>query len=269
MACQAEHSGKRQLPAELKLMSRDERDKLFVACLDSFLAKVINEDTLYKAGKLLQESDVPITLFLDEMGETPSLMHAMSSQQGEVHKLIKKHTKTTSSKIRLVASGTGLSHRSTAFGSGLDNFAEVPARPGVVWNHLLQQVENVKLKKACTGNPSPAATALVTIASNARCAALIGNAFEEKTLWQSETAVLSEHQLWNLYHTAVYKLKGLNAFANEPLQRCKDLFARAFYLRKVVGNHDDRHFLGDVARRYHAVGLAASAFTRYDDELPT
>jgi hypothetical protein len=130
----AEHSGKRQLPAELKLMSRDEREKLFLGCLDSFLAKVINEDTLYKAGKLLQESDVPITLFLDEMGETPSLMHAMSSQQGEVHALIKKHTKTTSSKLRLVASGTGLSHRSTAFGSGLDFFAEVPAMPGVIWN---------------------------------------------------------------------------------------------------------------------------------------
>jgi hypothetical protein len=115
----AEHSGKRQLPAELKLMSRDERDKLFLACLDSFLAKVINEDTLYKAGKLLQESEVPITLFLDEMGEAPSLMHAMHQpEKRKVRALIKKHTKTTSSKIRLVAAGNekwGLYRHSSAF----------------------------------------------------------------------------------------------------------------------------------------------------------
>jgi hypothetical protein len=104
----AEHSGKRQLAAELKLMSRDEREKLFVACLDSFLAKVIDENTLYKAGKLLQESDVPITLFLDEMGETPSLMYAMSEQQGKVHALIKKHTKTTSSKLYCSRSRTSI-----------------------------------------------------------------------------------------------------------------------------------------------------------------
>jgi hypothetical protein len=103
---------------------------------------------------------------------------------------------------------------------------------------LLQQAENVNLKKACTGNPSPAASALNAIASNARCAALIGNAFEEKTLWQTETAVLSEHHLWHLYHTAVYKFKGLNAFADEPLQRCKDLFARAFYLHLTRHDQD-------------------------------
>jgi hypothetical protein len=87
--------------------------------------------------------------------------------------------------------------------------------PGGIWNVLLQQVENVNLKKACTAQPSPATTALMAIASNARCAALIGNAFKEKALWQNETAVLSEHHLWHLYHTAVYKVIGSGRF-REP-----------------------------------------------------
>jgi hypothetical protein len=241
----AEHSGKRLLPAELKIMSQKECDTLFLGCLDSFLAKVINEDTLYKAGKMLQESEVPITLFLDEMDEmrceTPSLIHAMGHQKDAVRALIKKHTKTTSSTIRLVAAGPvqwGLYRHFSAFKSSLDWFDAVPVMPGAIWNALLQQVENVNLKKACTAQPSPATTALIAIASNARCAALIGNVLEEKTLWQNETAVLSEPHLWHLYHTAVYKFMRLDAFVNEPLQRCKDLFARAFYLHLTRHDQD-------------------------------
>jgi hypothetical protein len=129
----AEHSGERLLPVELKLMSRFQSDTLFLGCLDSFLAKLVNEDALRKEGKVLQESDVPITLLLDEMGETPSLIHAMCRQQGAVCALIKHHTKTTSSKFRLVAAGTGLSHGSTKFGSNFDWFEVVPAMPGVIF----------------------------------------------------------------------------------------------------------------------------------------
>jgi hypothetical protein len=99
-----------------------------------------------------------------------------------------------------------------------------------------EQDKNVNLKKAWSALlPSPAATALNSIASNARCAELISKALDDKPLRQKESAVLSESQLWYLYHTAVYDFKGLNGFEKEPLQRCKNFFARAFYL------HSNRH----------------------------
>jgi hypothetical protein len=245
---------------DLKSLPTDMRNARFLSSVAAFLTSHINEKKLNGQLQELQEAKVPITLLLDEMGQTPSLVRAMCRVQGAVRKLLRERTKTTGS-IRLVAAGTGLSHGSAAFGSSLDWFEVVPAVPEAVWKDV--QDKNISLKNACsTLLPSPAATALNSIASNARCAALIGKALDEKTLWQKESAVLSESQLWYLYHTAVYDFKGLNSFEKEGLQRCKSLFARAFYLHLTHHHQDLDEDDQDLITRYGILTDTARAVLR-------
>jgi hypothetical protein len=240
------------IPADFKICSSDdavnlkslpieERNALFLSSVAAFLTSHINEKKLSHRFQVFQESIVPITLFLDEMGQTPSLVQAMGRVQADVRELLRERTKTTSSRIRLVAAGTGLSHSSVAFGSNLDWFEVVPVVPEVVWKTLQEQYDgrNFVLKNACGALlPSPAATALNLIASNARCAALICKALDDKMLWQLPSAEFSELQLWYLYHTAAYDFKRLSGFEKEDLKRCKNLFARAFYLHLTRHDQD-------------------------------
>jgi hypothetical protein len=245
----------------LKSLPIDERNARFLSSVAAFLTRYINEKKLNGQLQELQEAKVPITLFLDEMGQTPSLVRAMCRVQADVRELLREHTKTTSSEIRLVAAGSGLSHGSAAFGSSLDWFEVVPATPEAVWKDVQDKI--ISLKKACsTLLPSPAATALNSIASNARCAALISKALDDKTLWQKESAELSELQLWHLYHTAVYDFKGLNSFEKEPLQRCKKLFARAFYLHLTRHDQDLDEDDQDLITRYGILTDTARAVVK-------
>jgi hypothetical protein len=244
----------------LKSLPIEERNTRFLSSLTAFLTSHINEKKLNGQLQEFQEANVPITLLLDEMGQTPSLVRAMCRVQEPVRNLLREYTKTTGS-IRLVAAGTGLSHGSAAFGSSIDWFEVVPVMPEAVWKDV--QDKNISLKNACsTLLPSPAATALNSIASNARCAALIGKALDEKTLWQKESAVLSESQLWYLYHTAVYDFKGLNSFEKEGLQRCKSLFARAFYLHLTRHDQDLDEDDQDLITRYGILTDTARAVVK-------
>jgi hypothetical protein len=246
---------------DLKSLPIDMRNARFLSSVAAFLTSHIRQK-LSARDQELHEADVPITLLLDEVGQTAYLVRAMCRVQADLRKLLREHTKSTGS-IRLVAAGTGLSHGSAAFGSSLDLFEVVPAMPEAVWKSVQEQHKNVNLQNACGALlPSPAATALNSIASNARCAALISKALDQKALWQNESAELSELQLWYLYHTAVYDFKGLNSFEKEPLQRCKSLFARAFYLHLTRHAQDLDEDDQDLITRYGILTDTARAVVK-------
>jgi hypothetical protein len=213
--------------------NRTERDKSFVADVANFLDEHIHAG-LKSHQQLKTDENVPITLILDEMGNAPDLVRALCSTREEIVAVIAKATCTATSNIRLVAAGTGVSHSTVSQGSDTASFRVVPVMDAVgkVWQVLKGLPASCNLALACDkDDPSPAATALNSVAGNARCAALIVKALKGKTLWKpSPEHPLVESQLWYLYHTAVYEFHGLNAFLEADRELCEDLFGRAFYL---------------------------------------
>jgi hypothetical protein len=100
------------------------RDEAFVKEVKQFLQRRIDA-----SGHQLREDDVPITLILDDMGETMNLVRALCSTQSEIRKMLQKVTKSTSPDTRLIGTGRGVSEAALAPGlDSLDWFQTVRAR---------------------------------------------------------------------------------------------------------------------------------------------
>jgi hypothetical protein len=108
---------------ELRKLDKEKaaRDEAFVKEVKQFLQGRIDA-----SGHQLRADDVPITLILDDMGETMNLVRALCSTQSEIRKILQEVTKSTSQDTRLIGTGRGVSEAALAPGLGsLDWFQTV------------------------------------------------------------------------------------------------------------------------------------------------